>query len=352
MKLNFKGKLLAFIAVIAVFVIAFILVLTNISNTSKDGLSGQPVTENLFKVFGKDLTLTLINKTQTQYTAANNTRYEYTVYHKKKQAGLLTLDFYELYSGDIYYCMRMDSETNTSSLLNVEIYLETDPAYQYRYFSYPKGRDNVTSVLEGPFNSEETPYSSPYKIYIESPSFYMVASCVNAYKKLDYGVLKDLPNKSSVIQIHKGYITAELPIQKGRLTEQWGIYSKELLVDFSDDYTKAVAKIADYSRHRKWSMNGQYYLTPSTYTPSGNDCFYKNTAHHAGESFLRTEGRYFDSMSIVALYTAVRDQTEDGIWPTEPQSDWLRNDYGIYESFYDTRFNTDAGLFLIRGWRK
>ncbi|HBN83205.1 MAG TPA: hypothetical protein DDZ89_05120 [Clostridiales bacterium] len=324
---------------------------TSTSETEAPAFTGAWV-KNLFKAYGKDLTLTLNAETHNQYTIATNTRYEYTVYHREKEAGLFILDLYELNSGDIYYCMRMDSFRTIPSALNVELYLETDSTYEYRYFSYPKGRDNMTSVLEGPFHSEETPYESPYKIYIESPVFSMVASSVNAYEKLEHGILRDLTDKSSVIQIHKDYITAELPIKKGRLTEQWGVFSKEQLVDFSNENTYSVAKIADYSRFRKWSMDGQYYITPSSYTPSGNDCFYKNTAHHVGEVFLRTQGRYFDAMSIVALYTAISDQTQDGIWPTEPESNWLREDYGIYESFYDTRFNTDAGLFLIRGWRK
>lgn len=308
--------------------------------------------KNLFKAYGKDLTLTLNAEIHNQYEVATNTRYEYTVFHRGKEAGLFILDVYELYSGDIYYCMRTDSYRTIPSNLNVELYLDTEPNFRYRYFSYPKGRDNTTSVLKRPIDSKRKPFDSPNQVYIESPAFYMVASCINAYEKLDHGILKDLTKKSSMIKIQKGSITAELPIKKNRLTEHWGIFSKEKLVDFSNENTYSVARLADYSSFRKWSLNGQYYLTPSSYTPSGADCFYKNTAHHVGEVFLRTDGRYFDTMSIVALYTAVSDQTEDGIWPTEPESDWLRDDYGIYESFYDTRFNTDAGLFLIRGWRK
>jgi hypothetical protein len=308
--------------------------------------------ENLFKAYGKDLTLSLISETHNQYTAAYNKRYEYTVCYKEEEAGIFILDLYEIYSGDLYYCMRMDSFKSVPNPLTVELYLDTDPSFQYRYYSYPKGRDNTTSVLEGPFDSKQKPLSLPYTVYMESPSFSMVASCINVYEKMDHGVLRDLTGESSAIQIGKGKITAKLPISNKRMTEQWGVFSKDLLVDFSNPDTEATVKLADFSRFRKWSMNGQYYITPLSYKPSGNDCFYKNAAHHVGEKFLRTEGRYFDAMSIVALYTAISDQTPEGIWPTEPESDWLREDYGIYESFYDTRFNTDAGLFLIRGYRK
>lgn len=325
---------------------------TETSSQTVSGAKSEVWVKNLFKAYGNKLTLSLNSETHNEYTAAYNKRYEYTIYHNNRQCGVFTFDLYEIGNGDIYYCMRTEGMRAVPSSLNIELFLQTDSAYQYRYFTYPRGRDNVSSVLEGPFDSKKTLLSLPYTTYIESDSFSMVASCVNAYKMLDNGVLKDLTDKSTVIELFEGKVTAALSIKKDRLTEHWGIFSKEQLLDFSDAEAVLTTKIADFSRFRKWSMTGQYYITPVSYKPQGSDCFYKNTAHHVGEKFLRTEGRYFEDMSIVALYVAVQDQTPEGIWPTGPESDWLSTDYGIKESFYDTRFNTDAGLFLIRGYRK
>jgi hypothetical protein len=124
------------------------------------------------------------------------------------------------------------------------------------------------------------------------------------------------------------------------------------LIDLTDEEQVKIAKNADFSDYRKWSMNGQYYITPISYDPYGEDYFYHNVAHHVGEMFLQREGLYFQDMAKVALYTAINNQQHTGVWYTSPSSNWLNGDYAINDYFYDTRFNTDAALFLLRGYRE
>ncbi len=308
--------------------------------------------KNLFKAYGDKISLSPISETFSEYKVAYHTRYSYSVNYENRLSGTLIADFYELNGNDIYYCVKMEGLSDAATELQMELYFDVKDQYTYRYYSYPKGRDNVSSVLNGPFDSGQVPLSQPYTTYAEGDGFSMVLSCVNAYEKKNNEVLRDAIDKSSVVQISDGLIKLNLFIEENYIVEHWGIFSKDLLVDFSDAETAAVVKLADFGRFRKWTMNGQYYITPVSYIPSGEDYFYKNVAHHVGEKFLRTDGKYFDIMSKVALYVAVQDQNQTGIWPTTAESQWLSGDYGIKENFYDTRFNTDVGLFLIRGYRK
>ena len=52
-------------------------------------------------------------------------------------------------------------------------------------------------------------------------------------------------------------------------------------------------------------------------------------------------------MAIVSMNHNLQQQTEAGYWITSPQSNWLYEDYGVAAGFYDTRFSTDAAMFLL-----
>jgi hypothetical protein len=93
--------------------------------------------------------------------------------------------------------------------------------------------------------------------------------------------------------------------------------------------------------------------TPSTYTPSSPSSFWINPANAVGEKFLRTSGSpFFEDFAMVSLYAPLRWQNEKGYWYTSPASTWLLKDYGIGRYFYDTRFNTDQALFLLKGYNR
>ncbi len=286
----------------------------------------------------------------TRYPAAEEAFTTYEIVHEGIPCGQFLLRTVALPNGDRYYCLRAEGTRDIAAPLGVSLALPVGPEYQYRYFAYPGGRDNTVSVLAGPEDAGR-PLPPPYTAYVEGGAFSMVASCVSVYEKLDNGVLRDLDGESGHVTLSENRLDCALPVRKNRIAEHWGIVSGERLADFGDAEAVKLLRRCDFGPYRKWTMCGQYYLTPSSYIPSGGDCFYRNAGQHVGEKFLRARGRYFQDFALVALYTALREQDGRGIWPTQAASGWLLADYGIGPGFYDTRFNTDCARFLLRGWR-
>ena len=48
--------------------------------------------------------------------------------------------------------------------------------------------------------------------------------------------------------------------------------------------------------------------------------------------------------------TAAKTINQKGYWISTPRSEWLYRSYKIDSTFYDTRFNTDTALFLLKGY--
>ncbi len=150
-----------------------------------------------------------------------------------------------------------------------------------------------------------------------------------------------------------GVFTLVFPQKKGLIGEQWSLVSTQPLIDWQHETAADNLQRADFNRARKWSIAGPYYKVPSSYYPYTEYNFWRRPAQHVGNMFLDKEGaRLFQSFSLIALYNAVEIQNEKGYWWSTPRSEWLYRSYGIDSSFYDTRFNTDAALFLVRGYQK
>ena len=93
-------------------------------------------------------------------------------------------------------------------------------------------------------------------------------------------------DKAENIQITSDGVIVTLPAQTNSFSEQWGIISKEKLLDWEDKEAVDAIKIGDLSRVRKWGGDGQYYFLPSGYSPYSPDGFYRNSANHIGNKYL------------------------------------------------------------------
>lgn len=150
-----------------------------------------------------------------------------------------------------------------------------------------------------------------------------------------------------------GVFTLVFPQKKGLIGEQWSLVSTQPLIDWQHETASDNLRRADFNRARKWSIVGPLYKIPVSYYPYTEYNFWRRPAQHVGNMFLDKEGaRLFQSFSLIALYNAVETQNKKGYWWSTPRSESLYRSYGIDSSFYDTRFNTDAALFLVRGYQK
>ncbi|MDF1615868.1 hypothetical protein [Petrocella sp. FN5] len=159
--------------------------------------------------------------------------------------------------------------------------------------------------------------------------------------------------------------TARLPLPKSEthqtLTEHWGIMSSNHISPFTHNQDPIIAqdiRIADLNRFRKLRTDGIYYEVPSSYIPYAPRAYWRVPAEHIGQRFvssiqnqkkrgLQVTNTYLETLSIMSLNHSLPQQNDIGFWITEPKSRWLYDDYGIEAGFYDTRFSTDAALFIM-----
>lgn len=146
-------------------------------------------------------------------------------------------------------------------------------------------------------------------------------------------------------------------------SEHWGMISASRLADFEarnelggETVTQADIRVADLEFGRKLRSTGIYYFLPESYYPYHPAGFWPIPAEHIGERFMRSlaDGSNFDgasyisSLAILSANHCLAQQEPRGYWLTMPASTWLYSDYGVEAGFYDTRFSTDAGIFLFR----
>ncbi|AOT70399.1 hypothetical protein [Geosporobacter ferrireducens] len=286
------------------------------------------------------------------FAQAEEWTYGWDILQGKQQMGRLTMNQYRLKNGDLYYYLRYLPEQNSKHplILSIPINL-TD--FTYRYVTYPLGYDFAKSQWSETMVGDKDTKLTKESMYIDDVAGSYYLSYIDVFELQDKSVKKERYDLGKALQISDESIFLEFPHIKGTSVEQWGVLSQERLVDWEDPMGTMHLRMADLNRVRKQGQEGIYYFTPSSYYPSSPTSFWFNPAHHIGELFIRTEGaRFFDDFGLVSLYKAVRSQNQKGYWWSTPRSNWLMEDYGIDSSFYDTRFSTDAAIFLLKGYDK
>ncbi len=246
-----------------------------------------------------------------------------------------------------------------------------DPSREVSYITYGEKIDNATSqwvhqllpvyasaLAEG--MTVELPMASMYTDKIRF-------GIVDVFTKLENNVFVEHIDLSTVNQVtvfdNRNVWTAELPLYDQGLqmqTEHWGVLSGDLLFNGnaeSKDYEDI--RVADLDRFRKMRVDGIYYEVPDSYVPYEPRAFWRVPAEHIGQRFIRSireqeesgerkySSSYLETLAIASMNHSLGQQTDGGYWLTLPQSNWLYGDYGVAAGFYDTRFSTDAALFLL-----
>ncbi len=94
---------------------------------------------------------------------------------------------------------------------------------------------------------------------------------------------------------------------------------------------------------QRFLYDGYYYEMPTSYEPYAKNMFYRNPSAYTPSKFVnKGETRAELSMGYAMLDIIANNVEENGIFWTYPKSiDFLYDNYGIEEKFYDTRFNAD-----------
>ncbi|WP_176560415.1 hypothetical protein [Brevibacillus dissolubilis] len=188
--------------------------------------------------------------------------------------------------------------------------------------------------------------------FLDTTHRHMYISFPNVYTPIGNGSLVEKAT-SQPIHVKKtatGYtLTIQIPQQAKDIGEVWALESAQPLVDWTQPNMESIWMLLDMQYSQKWSWDGFYVLSPSSYTPTGPRTFWRNPSNYLARSFVLTGGsRAAEDLGWVMLDTVLPTQNQLGYWETLPRSNWLWKDYQIGYGFYDTRFNTDlARIFLV-----
>lgn len=191
-------------------------------------------------------------------------------------------------------------------------------------------------------------------VYIETP-----AQDYFIYMPLGYTLLK---NQSLQLSGSRGYLSF-VPTAQGYQIQLFGSSMEENQVC---DYTVvcsaqegALLNMEPNMRNLwknyaqdgegKWCYDGYYRVAPSTYDPTGTHVYFRCVASYLTKSLVGISGdsRCAKNLSIAMLDTISKFQENAGCFLTEPESGWLKEDYGIDAGFYDTRWNSDLMLIYL-----
>ncbi len=370
-----KRVLILFIFISLVFVFTFssvniglvnsnALVVNVAASDNKNLISGSAVgtdkpakdTVQRFSIEGiSDAELKLTEKIERYNEKSIQLKETYAIKVDKKITGYLLYDSYSLYNGDFYYYLKYEPISLKSGSISIVLPYKFD-TYDLRTIEYPEGLDQTKSVIK--VYKDQKPDSkllntlNPGSVYVDSDSLNGFFSYSSIYEKGANNIRKELYEKAENIQLSGDGIMITLPAADKSFSEQWGILSRKKLVDWEDEVAVDAVKVGDLSRVRKWGGDGQYYFLPYGYAPYSSNGYYRNSANHIGNKYLNIAGRFFEDYAYITIDTLTGTQNSAGFWGTDPMAVGLYEKYKVGAGFFDTRWDTEAALSLLKGYRE
>lgn len=194
-------------------------------------------------------------------------------------------------------------------------------------------------------------------LFIQTDKYHMILSQAYNYKDLGRGTKEWMKAGIHPITIKKfdGRWLVSYKFEKIKNAHgiMWGCGSHNKLIDFSNNNIEILWKAYDADIKARLCEDGYYYASPSSYNPSGDNCFWRIPSMYLINSFVKTGGSLAaDIISNAMLHIASSNLNNEGYIPTLPESGWLKDLYGMGPGFFDTRFNTGAIECYVLAYKK
>ncbi len=229
------------------------------------------------------------------------------------------------------------------------IILEADGSTGYvREISYG---DTSLPQVETLRSAEYSPLSS---LYIDSEDVHIKLGRADNIRDCGKSVFicRSMSRGYSItVQNGKIYAAKAFAGDEGFETVLYGALCSSDLVNWDVEYKGMKAVNFDASGEYHILSDGVYMEKPEDYMPhpySEQRYIYKSPAAWLLRSASEEDsGAFFDIISASMLYSTADFIKQYGFMPTLPESQRLREAYGIGAVFYDTRFNADTASALI-----
>ncbi|QQE75459.1 hypothetical protein KDJ56_05685 [Brevibacillus composti] len=265
--------------------------------------------------------------------------------------GALKQRVYHFPNGDVYRAYRLEGQMD-SHPHGLTFPLSSEGA-SFRYAVNRDGQTREWTML----SLLETNQLPLVPGFVESSNRYLLIGAPIVYQPLGKTTIeekKEWAQPISVIQEwYRVHLEVQLPVKAGLVSEWWVLESRSPQVPWESQQTSDLWLKLDFTEKAKWLFDGYYYASPSTYVPSTPQSFWRNPENYIVRPLLaHLRGSAAQELAYVMLDTAVRNQEPEGHWKTYPLSQWLSQDYGIQDGFYDTRFNTGMAELLLEGCKQ
>jgi len=281
--------------------------------------------------------------------------YNYRIVNGDREIGRVTLTCQDLRHGGLIFYVESRNLTVDNHICRGRLTLLGPHLTVGKTFVYPDGKRIVGQSSWDYISPTQLISQLPPGIaFLDGEARSLVLGPVDRLEYLGNGVYQEVNTFPVSVRRNANRSEFSFPLAdaKGGIIRFWGIIHNQQLVAWEDEAVVAAIQRADLNKTRKFWLDGVYDLVPSSYTPTHPHAFWRCPAQHVGRSFLTKASPYTYAIAVSSMYSAIRTQNRSGFWPTEPQSEWLAEEYGFGPNFYDTRFNTDAAQYLLEAYQK
>ncbi len=152
-------------------------------------------------------------------------------------------------------------------------------------------------------------------------------------------------------------IEQRMRVEGKHIGESWFIASHHPIMQIESAVTQKYLATMDFNNKKIFTRNGFYYKSNQEgFLGETKNTYYWDYSMYGMKSLMDfynngSETLPYD-LSIISLYALLKKQNKEGYWSNQTISLWLQEKYGIRNSYYDTRFNIDAGLFALQMYEK
>ena len=300
------------------------------------------------------LSTRLVGPTIREEHLLRQTSYRYTIFNRSREIGMITLTCQTLLNGDVLFFVESQGITTESHSCRGRLTLTGPHPTTGRTLVYPGENVGLNQSSWQAIDSKQLKSQLPPGIaFLDGREKSLVLGPVDQLQDLGYGVFREI--RTLQISVSRSQDESEFcfPLSSGEggIIRLWGVISHEQLVNWGNEPDVSSIRVADLNRARKFWYDGSYDMVPMSYVPTDPRGFWICPAQHVGRSFLTKGSRFTYAVAVSSMYSLITSQNNTGYWPTRPQSNWLAQDYGFGHDFYDTRFNTDAALYLMKAFQ-
>lgn len=264
----------------------------------------------------------------------------YDIYHYAEEDKIFTNDVIEFDFEDAsMYFNKLHSEETSDDFYT---YVVDIPGSEIE-LSYVEDGDMTTTT-----EYEDVPLKT---MYISTDIGYTVVSVPTVYEQdREYESIQTEREYEKPVQITQdedGYhVTYTFPVNKDYLSEFFYFQSDKPMFTLNEATVDKLVR-TELSEKFRLLSDGFYQISYDTYYPNGEGNYFRNCANYIAYHFLKyneqsaDEIGYFNEMAYASSYVVDSQISEDGYFKTESSSEWLSEDFGIENGYYDTRFNAD-----------